>query len=300
MKYINEYLEYLKYQKSYSEHTILSYSRSVISFFEYFDGTNLLEISYDDIKKYLKHLDNLKLSKASICNEISALKGLYKYMLHKRYIDTNPFILVSLPKKDQKLPSFIYYDELETILHIPDLNDKLGIRDRLILELLYATGIRVSELINIKMKDINFDKQEIKVTGKGAKERIVYYGDYAKEHLKLYLNNSRDILNINNSEYLILNARGNKITSRGITSIIDKIIKLTCIKNKVSPHTFRHTFATHLLNEGCDILTVQELLGHESLKATQIYTHVTNERLKEVYFKAHNRNRKIPKDSNLQ
>ena len=186
----------------------------------------------------------------------------------------------------------MYYNELEDLFKIPDLETDLGVRDRLILELLYATGIRVGELINIKVKDISFSNNSIKVFGKGSKERIVFFGEYALEYLNLYLKGARNNLNIRNSDYLILNARGNNITERGVELIINKIVKEASIKTKVSPHTFRHTFATHLLNEGCDILTVQELLGHESLKATQVYTHVTNEHLKEVYFKTHPNNKK--------
>ena len=293
MKYINEYIEYLMYQKKYSKNTYESYKRSLLEFYDFYvDLKDILKLEYDDVKKYLKYLDDKGLSKASISLEVSALKGFYKYLVRKRYIKSNPFTLVSLPKKDKKLPKFMYYNELEDLFKIPDLDTDLGVRDRLILELLYATGIRVGELINIKVKDINLSNKSIKVFGKGSKERIVYFGDYAKDYLELYLSSARLNLNIKSSDYLILNAKGGNITERGVELIIDKIVKEASIKTKVSPHTFRHTFATHLLNEGCDILTVQELLGHESLKATQVYTHVTNEHLKEVYFKTHPNNKK--------
>ena len=293
MKYINEYIEYIMYQKKYSSNTSESYKRSLMEFYDFYvDLKNILELEYDDIKKYLKYLDDKGLSKASISLNISAIKGFYKYLIRKRYIKNNPLALVSLPKKDKKLPRFMYYNELEDLFKIPNLETDLGVRDRLILELLYATGIRVGELINIKVKDISFSNNSIKVFGKGSKERMVFFGEYALEYLNLYLKTSRNNLNQKSSEYLILNARGNNITERGVELIINKIVKEASIKTKVSPHTFRHTFATHLLNEGCDILTVQELLGHESLKATQVYTHVTNEHLKEVYFKTHPNNKK--------
>ena len=171
-----------------------------------------------------------------------------------------------------------------------DITTPLGQRNRLILEVLYASGVRVSELVNIKLKDIN--DEEIKVLGKGNKERITRIGDYAREILDLYLSEGYKELNKDNSEYLFLNNNGKKLTTRGIRFILDEIIRNTNVKKKISPHMLRHSFATHLLNEGCDILSVQELLGHESLTATAIYTHVSTDRLKDVYFKTHPRARK--------
>ena len=195
----------------------------------------------------------------------------YKYLINNKVIDSNPFSLVSLPKKERHLPRFFYYNELEEMFQVPKLNTALGQRDRLLLEMLYATGVRVSELVNIKVSDIN--GEEIKVLGKGNKERIVEFGDYAESILELYLNEGYKSLNVKKSEYLFLNNRGGKLTTRGVRYILDNIINKTTIDKKISPHMLRHTFATHLLNEGCDLLTVQELLGHESLTATSIYTY---------------------------
>ena len=222
--------------------------------------------------------------------KISSLRGFYKYLINNKVIDSNPFSLVSLPKKERHLPRFFYYNELEEMFQVPKLNTALGQRDRLLLEMLYATGVRVSELVNIKVSDIN--GEEIKVLGKGNKERIVEFGDYAESILELYLKEGYKHLNVKKSEYLFLNNRGGKLTTRGVRYILDNIINKTTIDKKISPHMLRHTFATHLLNEGCDLLTVQELLGHESLTATSIYTHITNDRLKEVYFKCHPRAKK--------
>ncbi len=297
MNYIDEYIEYLKYQRNYSKHTYDSYKDMLNKFNDYLTQYNitLTNFTYEDVKNYLRKLDKKKLSRSSICKNISILKSFYKYLFTKNYISSNPFYTVSLPKKEKKLPKFIYYNELEDLFSKPDLNSDLGIRNRLILELLYATGIRISELVNIKISNINFSNKSIKVLGKGKKERIVYYGDYAKEYLELYLKKCREKLIKKNNDYLILNNNGNKITERGVALIINNIIKKTNIKTKISPHTFRHTFATHLLNEGCDILTVQQLLGHESLKATQIYTHITDDRLKDVYLHCHPRANKKDK-----
>ena len=167
-------------------------------------------------------------------------------------------------------------------------DNPLGLRNRLILELLLATGMRVSEISNLKLNDINFEEGEIKVLGKGNKERIVYFGAYSKDALNNYINKSRNVLlNNKQSDYLFINHNGGKLTDRGIRLIIDNIVKKACIKSKVSPHTFRHTFASLMLNEGCDIKSVQELLGHASLSTTGIYTHLTNEEVRREYLKAH-------------
>lgn len=292
MKYLSDYLEYLKYQKNYSDETIHSYSIDIEEFLDYINSEciNICEVGYDVVKAWLINLDEKKNKSTTVSRKISSLRGFYKYLINNKVIDSNPFSLVSLPKKERHLPRFFYYNELEEMFQVPKLNTALGQRDRLLLEMLYATGVRVSELVNIKVSDIN--GEEIKVLGKGNKERIVEFGDYAESILELYLNEGYKSLNVKKSEYLFLNNRGGKLTTRGVRYILDNIINKTTIDKKISPHMLRHTFATHLLNEGCDLLTVQELLGHESLTATSIYTHITNDRLKEVYFKCHPRAKK--------
>lgn len=292
MKYLSDYLEYLKYQKNYSDETIHSYSIDIEEFLDYINSEciNICEVGYDVVKAWLINLDEKKNKSTTVSRKISSLRGFYKYLINNKVIDSNPFSLVSLPKKERHLPRFFYYNELEEMFQVPKLNTALGQRDRLLLEMLYATGVRVSELVNIKVSDIN--GEEIRVLGKGNKERIVEFGDYAEFILELYLKEGYKHLNIKKSEYLFLNNRGGKLTTRGVRYILDNIINKTTIDKKISPHMLRHTFATHLLNEGCDLLTVQELLGHESLTATSIYTHITNDRLKEVYFKCHPRAKK--------
>lgn len=292
MKYLSDYLEYLKYQKNYSDETIHSYSIDIEEFLDYINSEciNICEVGYDVVKAWLINLDERKNKSTTVSRKISSLRGFYKYLINNKVIDSNPFSLVSLPKKERHLPRFFYYNELEEMFQVPKLNTALGQRDRLLLEMLYATGVRVSELVNIKVSDIN--GEEIRVLGKGNKERIVEFGDYAESILELYLKEGYKHLNIKKSEYLFLNNRGGKLTTRGVRYILDNIINKTTIDKKISPHMLRHTFATHLLNEGCDLLTVQELLGHESLTATSIYTHITNDRLKEVYFKCHPRAKK--------
>lgn len=284
----NSYLEHLKYQKNYSDYTIDNYSRDIEELFEFLDSEciNYLDVTYDEIRVYLMYLKNKNDKNISIDRKLSALRGFYKFLANENYIKSNPFSLVSGPKKDQKLPRYFEYNELQELFEAPDLATPIGKRDRLLLEILYATGIRVGELVNIKAKDIDLSNRNILILGKGNKERIVAYGDYCADALRDYLNNAYEILNIKKSEYLFLNNQGGVLTERGVRYILDKIIKHTSIHKNISPHMIRHSFATHLLNEGCDLLTVQKLLGHESIKATQIYTHVTTDRLREVYYQS--------------
>lgn len=292
MRYLEEYLKYLKYERNYSEETINSYEEDLVEFFDFLNKENLdlLTIRYEDVRFFLMGLDEKKNKSTTISRKLSSLRGFYKFLINREYTNNNPFILIKTPRKEKKLPRFFYYNELEEMFDSIDITTPLGQRNRLILEVLYASGVRVSELVNIKLKDIN--DEEIKVLGKGNKERITRIGDYAREILDLYLSDGYKELNKNNSEYLFLNNNGKKLTTRGIRYILDEVIKNTNVKKKISPHMLRHSFATHLLNEGCDILSVQELLGHESLTATAIYTHVTTDRLKDIYFKTHPRAKK--------
>lgn len=287
--YIEKYLEYLKIQKNYSINTIEGYEEDIEFFKKFLDKNsyNFLEVEYKDIRQFFNYMDSLKLSKNTISRKISSLRSFYKYLARNNYIKYNPFSLTKGPKKDKLLPKFLYYNELEEMFNICDTTTFYGLRDRLILEILYATGIRVGELEYMKIKDINFYENKIKILGKGNKERIVYFGEYTREILDLYLKQRTD-----KNEYLLINNHKERLTSRGIRYILNKIIAKTSIETKISPHMLRHTFATHMLNEGCDLLSVQELLGHESLRATQVYTHVTNDRLKDVYLKTHPRNKK--------
>ncbi len=292
MKYLDSYIDFLTYQKSYSEETIKSYYEDLTEFitFSEEEGINLLKVKNEDIRKFLIKLDDKNNKASTISRKISSLKGFYKYLLNREHIKKNPFSLIKSPKKEKRLPRFFYYNEIEELFSSVDISTSLGKRNLAILEVLYATGVRVSELVNIKVLDINED--EIKVLGKGNKERIVRLGEYARDSIDSYLNNGYDSLNTTNSEYLFINKNGKKLTTRGVRYILDQLINNTTLNKKISPHMLRHSFATHLLNEGCDILSVQELLGHESLTATSIYTHITNDRLKEVYFKTHPRARK--------
>lgn len=291
-KYINLFLKYLENERGYSINTIINYQEDIEEFKLFLIENNLKfnHLTYQEIKGYLMKLHNLKYKRSTISRHLSSLRSLYKYLSKEGVIKDNPFLLISLPKKDKKLPSFLYYNELEDLFNIPDMSLPLGQRDRLILELLYATGIRVGELVMIKRDDIDYYNRIIKVTGKGNKMRNVIYGDYCKDILDIYLNDGYlKLTKGQKSEFLILNNRGKPITTRAIRYIINHIIDASSLKKHISPHTLRHTFATHMLESGADLLTIQELLGHESLSTVQVYTHVTNERLRSVYLHAHPR-----------
>ena len=282
-----QYRNYLEYQKNYSMYTIENYSHDIVEYLNWLKRENLsfLDVEYSDIRFYLMYLkEERKDHNTSINRKLSSLRSFYKYLANEGKVKTNVFSFVTGPKKEKKLPRYFEYNELEELFLVPDRRTPIGQRDLLLLEMLYATGVRVGELTSIKVSDINLSLKQILILGKGNKERYVTYGEYCEDSLKEYLSDGYLRLNTENSPYLFLNQHGGVLTERGVRYILDQLIKKTSIHKNISPHMIRHSFATHLLNEGCDLLTVQKLLGHESIKATQIYTHVTTDRLKEVYY----------------
>jgi len=294
-KYIDKFIEYLEVQKNYSELTRINYEKDLIEYSTFLKDNNYSynDMDYKKCTNYLIHLDNKKYKKTSVSRKLSSLRSFYKYLVLNDYADNNPFMLISSPKKEKKIPKFINYQGIDEIFEIPDIKTSEGQREKVILEILYGSGVRVSELVNIKIKDIDFSNKTILIFGKGSKERVVSFGEMALDALNTYINNGRkDYLGDKNSDYLIVGKNEENLTTRRIEQIIDSLIKKTSIKMNITPHMFRHTFATHLLDQGCDLLAVQELLGHESLSSTEIYTHVSNEHLREVYYKCHPRNRK--------
>ncbi len=284
------FINYLQ-DKNYSQNTINSYKKDLNLFCVYAKDCDVDKVDYSFIRSYLQFLHNHNYTAKTISRHISSLKSFFRYLTKMDIIKENPCLLVTNPKIEKKLPNYINYKDLEVLFDIPDCSSPLGLRNRLILELLYSCGVRVSELINIKLNDIDFSNNRILILGKGNKERYVLYGKICQNLLNDYINNSRSLLN-KNSEYLLLNKFGNKITDRAIRMIIDDIVKKSSLKLNISPHTLRHTFATHLLNEGADLKIVQELLGHENIATTGIYTHVSNEHLRHVYLEAHPRARR--------
>ena len=288
---ITSYLEYLQYEKKYSSYTISNYERDLEVFNNYIIDKKIdyQNMNYSKVSDYLLYLSSKKYSPSSINRHLSAIRSYYAYLLKEKVVKSSPFKTIHGPKKEKKLPNYLKYQEFIDL--IGSLGDtSLDMRNRMILELLFATGVRVSELVNIKLTDINFKEREIKVYGKGKKTRIVYFNKECQRVMSNYVLGARqDILNDKKNDYLIINHLGNRITTRGIEDIIDKCIQKSSLNHKISPHTLRHTFATLLLNEGMDIREVQELLGHERLSTTSIYTHVSNEELRSVYLQNHPR-----------
>lgn len=288
---VEEFLEYLNYEKKYSDNTIVSYEKDLTTYENYIkiNKLNFKNLEYKDVTDYLIYLKSTGLKSASINRNLSTLRSFYVFLIKQNVVDNSPFKLISGPKKEKELPNYLKYSEFEDLISSCD-ETNLGIRNKMILELLFATGIRVSEASNLKISDIRFKEREIKIHGKGNKERIVYFNKTCQEVMSKYVLNARqELLKGKKNEYLLINHLGNKLTRRGIADIIDKLIFKSSIKHKISPHTLRHTFATLLLNEGMDIREVQELLGHERLSTTNIYTHVSNEELRRIYLKNHPR-----------
>lgn len=294
-KEIDRFIEYLKYQRNYSNFTCNNYKKDLNEYNSFILSykINYKNMDYNEAKEYVIYLNKKNDAKSTISRKLSSLRTFYKYLVLNNKVESNPFLLVSSPKKEKRIPKFINYNNMEEILNVPNIKTKEGQRERVILEVLYASGVRVSELVNIKLKDIDFSNKNILILGKGSKERLVSFGDYALEYINLYLKEGRNLLLDGvKSDYLIVGKKSEKLTTRRVEQIIDDIIKRTSIKLNITPHMFRHTFATHLLDNGCDLLVVQELLGHASLSSTEIYTHVSNEHLREVYLKCHPRNKR--------
>lgn len=294
-EYILNFLDEEKLEKNYSKLTIDGYYRELSIFLEYLNENNISSynaVDYKDIRLYINYLYDLKYTNKTISRHISSLRSFFKYLKKENIIDNNPMLLISNPKLDKKLPKYLNFDDTEKLLNAFDNKNYVSIRNSLILEILYSTGIRVGEITNIKVSDISISNETIKVTGKGNKERIVYFGSRCKNLLNLYFKESYNELNKNNIDYLLLSKTGKKINEREIRTIVDDAAVIAGIKIKISPHVLRHTFATHMLQDGADLRSVQELLGHENLSTTQIYTHLTNEKIRNIYLNAHPRARR--------
>ena len=282
---IDDFCNYLLIDKHYSSNTIESYKRDLIKFYDY-NKKDIKNINKDDIKNYLKYLSDL-VDERSIARNISALKTFYKYLIINKIIKNNPIESISSPKLGKKLPNTLSEEDINKLLDIK-LNDNYSYRNKAMLELMYATGLRVSELVNLKVYDVNLEEAIVKTMGKGSKERIIPMGDYALNALKIYINEYRSSLfkkEIN--DYLFLNNHGKQMTRQGFFKIIKKLAIEQGISKDFSPHTLRHSFATHLLKHGADLRIIQELLGHSDVSTTQIYTHVSNEQLEDTFKKYH-------------
>lgn len=282
---VDKFLFFLKVELNYSELTIKSYQLDLTDFFGYIESKkiNYLTITNHDVRGYLKYLDSCNLKNSTISRRISTLRTFYNYLVDENIVENNVFHNVKNPKLEKKLPNYLNYNEMEELLESIDISTTEGLERMLLIEMFYSTGCRVSEMINVKISDIDFTNKTIRIMGKGSKERIVYFGDYASKYLDNYLSK------VKCDKYLFTNKKGEKLTINEVEQIVKDIMKHISIKTHVTPHTLRHTFATHLLNNGADIKTVQELLGHANLSTTGIYTHVSSDRLKDIYFKTFKR-----------
>ena len=283
---IELFCNYLLIDKKYSANTIDSYRRDLKTLDSYIhkDASNLNE---RDIKKYLKYLTDNNKSKKSVARNISCLRSFCKFLMIERVITSNPLENIEMPKLPKTLPKILDEQDINNLLNI-DLVDVYSYRNKAMLELMYATGLRVSELINLKIHDIDLNMALVRTIGKGSKERIIPIGDYALEYLEKYINEYRDtMLNREYTDYLFLNNHGKKLTRQGFFKILRKIAIEKGIQKELSPHTLRHSFATHLLNHGADLRSIQELLGHSDISTTQIYTHVSSSKLRENYNEFH-------------
>jgi integrase/recombinase XerC len=290
------FIEYLQIEKNCSQYTIDHYSQDINNFFMFMSEqiiTKLSDVEYFDARLYLtKLLNDEDYSKRSVARKTSCLRSFFKFLKREGLVKENPFALVSLPKRERILPRFLYEEEIHELFDSLETNTPKGLRDSALLELLYATGIRVSECCKINLADIDYSLGTILVHGKGRKDRYVPLGSYAIEAITTYIKAGRTVLMKNmesKHSFLFVNFRGEALSPRGVRHILDGLIKKASTGKKLHPHMLRHSFATHLLNNGADLRTVQELLGHSNISSTQIYTHVTNEQLRKVYNASHPR-----------
>ena len=287
----DKYINYLEVERNASPHTVRNYTADLMGFFDFFRHKkigSLKEVDRNVLRVYLSQLMEQGLVKGSIARKLSAIRSFYRYLEREEILTANPVQETSSPKLDRRLPSFLTTDEIVRLLEAPDGATPQRQRDRALLELLYAAGLRVSELVSLNLEQVNLDTREIRVWGKGSKERMVLMGEPAASALTAYLNQGRrELLGQKRTGALFLNRYGERLTKRSVQSSLQEYANMTGIGKRVHPHMLRHTFATHLLDGGADLRVVQELLGHASLSSTQIYTHVSKSQAKKVYLSAH-------------
>ena len=286
-RYVDKFIDYLKIEKNMSPHTVVNYSADLLDFKNFLGETKVENVDHLTLRKFLAHLRAKQYAKTTMARKLASIRSFFKFLHREGHLKKNPASSVFTPKLDKKLPHFLDVSSVAKLLESPDTKDVLGLRDRAIMETLYGSGIRVSELVGLNVEKIDFISGVLKIMGKGRKERLAPIGEKALVAIRNYLDKRRQK---DTDRYAVfLNKAGRRLRDRSVRRILDKYIRHTSIKEKVSPHTLRHSFATHLLDRGADLRSVQELLGHMNLSTTQIYTHVTPERLKTAYDKAHPR-----------
>jgi integrase/recombinase XerC len=290
---VEGFMFYLRAEKNCSEHTLQSYSKDIMQFMEFIENLKIddfLEVTYLNVRTYLAKLNEQQYAKRSVARKLSSMRSFYLYLLREGILKISPFSYIKTPKQDKKLPQFMYMEQMKAMLDAPDTTTSLGQRDHALMETLYASGMRVSELVQLDVASVDLANGIALVLGKGSKERYVPLGEHAIQSIQAYLQLSRSqLLHRKEEKALFLNYTGGRLTDRSVRRVLDKYIEQLATLNHISPHTFRHTFATHMLEAGADLRSVQELLGHVNLSTTQIYTHVTKDHLQSIYNKAHPR-----------
>lgn len=295
--YLDDFIIYLKVEKNASPMTIESYQKDIWQFIDFLadelkvPGENLKphDVDYLLVRKHLAVLQKKGLKRTTIARKMASLRAFFRYLTREEILEKNPVIEISTPKMQKRLPKVLYQNETWALVQAPDTSTLAGLRDRAILEVLYSSGLRVSELVGMDFHDVDLSMEYVRVMGKGARERIVPLGSYAVAALKNYIERISFSWEGKKEKPLFLNKSGNRITARSIRNIVNKYVQQICLQKKISPHTLRHSFATHLLDGGADLRSVQELLGHVKMSTTQIYTHVSKEKLMNVYEKNHPR-----------
>lgn len=292
-----DFVAKLEHEKGFSEHTLRAYHKDLLQFDNFLKAekrSSLESVNHLLLRRFLAVLRSKNYSKRTIARKLASIRSFFKFLIREGELVANPFEMLRTPKQDKKLPQFLSITEVDVLLKTPDSSSVMGLRDMAIMETLYSTGIRVSELVGLDEGHIDFTAGMIKVQGKGKKERLVPIGSHAINAINEYINSKprskmKEEKSVSRSEPLFLNKYGDRLTARSVARSLDKYLKASGINLLTSPHTFRHSFATHLLDKGADLRSVQEMLGHSSLSTTQVYTHITTERLKNVYDKAHPR-----------
>lgn len=295
-QYLKDFGVYLEVERNFSPHTIRAYNSDILGYLIWLNNDSVETVNHSKIKEYLLFIQKFNYSKTTLSRKISAIRTFYRYLYRERIIDTNPINSIHAPKRGKSLPKFLSGNEIEQILNNISIGTPAGYRNRAILELLYATGMRISELSSLNFGSLNLAENEITVFGKGSKERIVLVSDRAKDFLEKYIKTVRNmipeepvILDTNQDSPVFINKTGYRLQPQSVRAALKDIVEKIELPKIVTPHVFRHSFATKLLENGADLRVVQELLGHASISNTQIYTHVSTERLKMVYDKTHPR-----------
>lgn len=295
-QYLDDFRSYLIVEKNFSKHTAKAYYSDILGYLLWLSDTNCTEVNFSKVREYLHFIQKFDYKKTTVARKIASVRTFYKYLYREKLVESNPALNLNTPKRPKSLPKFLTTDEIMEIINKTPMETPAGFRNRVILEVLWVTGMRVSELSGLNFGDLNLEQNEITVFGKGSKERIVLISEHCKVFLQRYLELSRPLVAkgyqlepITDTTPVFINNTGYRLQNKTIRNVINDVVNSLKLPKKVTPHMFRHSFATRLIEHGADLRIVQELLGHASISNTQIYTHVSTQRLKQVYDEAHPR-----------